>query len=655
MALNAEQKQFVEHNGKHLMVIGSAGSGKTHSLIKRVEHLIEKGVDPTRIFLSTFTNASVKEIQERLENDIGFEASLVEVSTLHSWGYRLIREFYSYNNNGGDKYINGKILFDFQLTKHYIDTLKEFDEDFQKAYNPFFFGQEIGKLKRIGLTPNGYEGILRDINDYNDYVASAGDDFVDDLVGIGYKEDILDFYKKSEERHIQNGTCDGDDLILEAYNILNRSSAFRKRIADKYDYILIDEAQDTSKLVHDILEMLKDTVKITLIGDSKQSIYAFNMAMSKMFLSFEERFNADVVALTKNYRSAKAIVEKANMITDQMSFTTPTRDHMEAFIDSDSNISLKMSDTLDEEASWIVRELQARLDNGEDISDTFILHRTNAQVLLIEQALFNNKIPYVNLSKSTILDNAMIAGIVGWLRILKDKKDNNAFKMCYNYPNRFLSKDFLSRVVKKNDQDTLVQTMLAKNFFIKNFEFKQIDDFQVMFQRLYKWFKEGKITEIIEYLYAEGKKKSNKTVVIEGVEVDMNNTPESIGREDVDMIIKSISDNGLDDFIAFTKNVRKKDGDGVVLRTVHSSKGLEAETVYVVGLNGEMFPHVKMMEMRDIPHGYEDFFGHPLEEELNLFYVAVTRAKTNLKLSCPLENANGQRCAPSIFAKYDWS
>lgn len=651
MSLNAEQKQFVEHDGKHLMVIGSAGSGKTHSLVKRVEHLIEKGTDPSRIFLSTFTNASVKEIKARLEADIGFEAMLVEVSTLHSWGYKLIREFYSYNNNGGDKYVNGQILFDFRLTKHYIDTLKEMGDDFQKAYNPFYFASEISKLKKIGITPDMYENILSSPI----YQSSFGDDMTDEVASSVHYSDVLEFYKASEKRHIENGTCDGDDLIMEAHSILNRSSAFRKRIGAKYDHILIDEAQDTSKLVHDILEMLKDNCNITLIGDSKQSIYAFNMAMSKMFLSFEERFDADVVALTKNYRSAQGIVDKANMVTQKMSFTTPERDHMEAFIKDDSSISLDIYDSLSEEATSIARQLKLRVDSGEDISDTFILHRTNAQVLLIEQALFNNKIPYVNLSKSTILDNQMIAGIIGWLRILKDKKDNNAFKMCFNFPNRFLSKDFLGRVIKKNDKDSLFSTMIAQNFFIKNYEFNSIQEFKTMFSKLYKMFKDDKIEEIINYLYEEGKKKSNKTVVIDGQEVDMNNTPESIGREDVDMIIKSIQENGLTDFIEFTKNTRKKDGKGVVLRTVHSSKGLEAEVVYVVGLNADMFPHVKMMEMRDVPNGYEEYFGHPFEEELNLFYVAVTRAKKVLKLSCPLENANGQVAKPSIFTRYDWS
>lgn len=654
--LNKEQQAFVNHDEKHLMVIGSAGSGKTHSTIQRVKYLVEeKGVDPEKILLSSFTNTGVKELKERIVGEIGLEGELVEMSTLHSWGYRMIKKYYSTNSNGGEKYINGRILFDFPLFMHYNKIFKQLPKQQQEDYNVQLFMNKIANLKKLGITPEMYANQLRlrtggiEYSGFEteaelaeaEYLASQTQDF---------EHDVLEFYRMSEEQHKEDATCDANDLIMEAYYVIKKSKNFRDWVCARYDHIMIDEAQDTSKLVHDILALLKDRVTITLIGDAKQSIYGFSMAVAKLFLSFEKEFNADVVSLKRNYRSNPDIVKRANQISDMMTFTSEDRDTMIPEKTGISEINVDLFDDLFSEANSIAKRLEERHLAGEDISDTFILHRTNAQVLMIEQALFNLNVPYVNLSKMTVLDNKIIAGIVGWLRVLADNKDNKAMEMCYNFPNRFLSKDFLKRAKDAvKGKQTLMDSIFEHNFYTKAYEFRACQDIKVYHTKLYKMFREGKINDIIEMLYVDGLIAEKAIVVVDGQETLVNDSPESFGQENVEMLKQTIEKNGLDNFIKFTKNVRSKDGEGVILRTVHSSKGLEADNVYIVGLNDNKFPHRGMMDARETPPEFEHLFGKPIEEELNLFYVAITRAKKNLYLSVPLLDEKGNDCIPSVF------
>lgn len=659
--LNKEQKAFVEHKEEHLMVIGSAGSGKTHSTIQRVRYLVEeKGVDPEKILLSSFTNTGVNEMKERIVDAIGLDGELVEMSTLHSWGYRMIKKYYSTNSVGGEKYINGRILFDFALFMHYNTIFKQLPREKQEDYNVQLFMNRIASLKKLGVTPEMYENQLRVRNSDDSETSALASAFMDEdeLAEIEYykeltsdfEQDVLWFYQQSEQKHKEDATCDANDLIMEAYYIINKSKNFRDWVCSRYDHIMIDEAQDTSKLVHDILALLKDRVTITLIGDAKQSIYGFSMAVAKLFLSFEKEFNASVVALKRNYRSNPEIVESANKISDMMTFTSLDRDSMIPEKKGDSKITVNVFNDLFQESNSIADELLERHLAGEDLSDTFILHRTNAQVLMIEQALFNRNVPYVNLSKMTVLDNKIIAGIVGWLRVLADKTDNKAMEMCYNFPNRFLSKDFLKRA-KEAKKTTLLEALFEHKFYTKAYEYRACQDIKVVYSKLRDMYVEGKIMEIIDYLYEEGLKKEKAVVKIDGDEVLVNDSPESFGEENVAMLKQTIEKNGLKNFIKFTKNVRKKDGEGVVLRTVHSSKGLEADNVYIVGLNDNKFPHRGMMDARETPMEYAHLFGAPIEEELNLFYVAVTRAKKNLYMSVPITDEKGNEHPPSVFIR----
>lgn len=662
--LNKEQTAFVNHNEEHLMVIGSAGSGKTYSTIQRVKHLVEvKGVEPDKILLSSFTNTGVNELRERISSELGLDGELVEISTLHSWGYKMIKKYYSTNSNGGEKYINGRILFDFPLYMHYNTIFKKLDSEKQKDYNVQLFMAKIANLKKLGVTPDMYANQLR-IRDNNgddneliafDTEAELADFEYNKSLIYDFEHDVLDFYKMSEEKHKQDATCDANDLIMEAYYIINKSKNFRDWVCNRYDHIMIDEAQDTSKLVHDILSLLKDRVTITLIGDAKQSIYGFSMAVAKLFLSFEKNFGANVVSLKRNYRSNPDIVDKANMISRMMTFTDEERDSMIPEKAGDSVITVNIHADLFEEANSIASQLEERHLNGEDLSDTFVLHRTNAQVLMIEQALFNRNVPYVNLSKFTVLDNKIISGIVGWIRLAKDKTDNEAMTMCYNFPNRFLSKDFLKRAkdARKSTQ-TLFDSISEHRFFTKPYEYRGCQEISVEYSKIRKMVLSGEIEKAIDYLYKEGLEREKMVVKIEGQEVLVNDSPESFGEENVEMLKQTIAKNGIDNFIEFTKNIRDKNGEGVILRTVHSSKGLEADNVYIVGMNDNKFPHRGMMSARETPPEFEHLFGAPIEEELNLFYVAVTRAKKKLHLSVPLTDEKGNDCAPSVFIRKGW-
>ena len=588
--LNEQQIKAVKHIDGPCLVIAGAGSGKTKVLTTRIAYLMEQGISDTNILAITFTNKAAKEMRERL--NVMVPGTRVFVGTFHSFGLKIIRE--NLELLGMDK--NFTILDSDDVLSLIKKIMKDLGMDI-KEISPYFVRNKISFIKNELLT----------------------DALLDKYFNTEVEKKVIEIYHEYLKVLKKNNSVDFDDLLKLPVELFKRNSDVLERYQEHYQYILIDEYQDTNEVQYKLSKMLADKYKnIFVVGDPSQSIYGFRGANFRNILDFEKNFkNTKVIKLEQNYRSTKNILDAANSVIKN----NKERKEMELYSTLGDGVKVKYLRSYDEkhEIALIVDEIKKLLKEGYTYQDIAIFYRTNAQSRNVEEVLLKNGFPYKVVGSYYFYNRKEIKDLLCYLRLINNTSDDVSLRRVINTPKRKIGNKSVLDLERRADAAGI--SMFDAIDSGKELEFKNI------ILELQQDALNLSLTELIDdVLDKSGLKR----------ELESEHTLEADLRLENLMEFKSITASyeartgsvNLGDFldeISLIADISEhQDDDNVItLMTLHSAKGLEFPIVFITGMEEGIFPHQNAFLEGDAG----------IEEERRLCYVGFTRAKERLYLT----------------------
>jgi DNA helicase-2/ATP-dependent DNA helicase PcrA len=589
--LNQEQQKAATLGNESAIILAAAGSGKTSTLTCRIGYLIENlHIRPSHILAVTFTNKAAKEMTNRLQK-MGINTQELWVGTFHGICHRILR--YHAEEVGLKK---GFYILDAQEQESFFKRLLRANNYDIKSINYKDLLDSINSYKERGMRPN-------QLNIHS------------------LERKIYELY---EENRLKENCVDFGELLLSVYDLFNKNSDILDSYAEKFEHILVDEFQDTNELQYKWLKLLASKHKnVFAVGDDDQSIYSFRGANPKNLDLFKKEFNAKLIKIEKNYRSDANILHAANAVIQnnqnrQGKNLVPTKK-------ANNLIFAYNAFNDEEESSFIAHEIKKLRRNNIQYKNMAILYRTNGQSRSIEKALTAQNIPYIVYGGFRFFDRQEIKHAMAYLRLAHNPLDNMAFLRVVNIPIRSIG----DTTVKKLEilaQEKGISLYEAFEFIDKKIQTK-IQPFIDVINYLVKACKNQRLPEMV------------KTIIVDSGLEEMYENDKKEGQERLDNLYELISaaevfvlenkNAAIEEFLAFSSletdiNSKKRDenADVVKLMTVHASKGLEFQTVFLTGLEESLFPHANSLGDND-----------SLEEERRLMYVAITRAKERLYIS----------------------
>lgn len=635
--LNSEQRKAAEHINGPMMVIAGAGSGKTRVLTYRIAHLINNDVDPFSILSLTFTNKAAKEMKERISKIIGDkEASNIWMGTFHSVFSRILRiecEKINYPRNF--------TIYDTQDSRSLIrEIIKSFNLD-DKVYKPATIYGRISAAKNNLIGPESYKQNMEIMGE-------------DSQAGRPMTGEI---YQAYADRCYRAGAMDFDDLLYKTNILLRDYPEVLHRYQHKFKFILVDEYQDTNFAQYLIIKQLGAVHQnVCVVGDDAQSIYGFRGADIGNILNFKQDYpDFDMFKLEQNYRSTKVIVNAANSVIaknkNQIQKTVWT-DNVDG-----EKIYLNKSMSDNDEGRFVSNSIfEIKNEEQAKHNDFAILYRTNSQSRSFEEALRKINIPYKIYGGLSFYQRKEIKDLLAYFRLAANQNDDEALKRIINYPARGIGKTTMDKLTIASAKFKAPMWAVIENPFeypseIPNAAQGKLNDFQTNIKSFTAQLDTKNAFEL-------GQEIAQSTGLLR--ELYSDKTPEGVARyENIQELLnglKEFSDdvdddnpdaiNTLPDFmvdVALLTDADKDDDDieKVSMMTIHASKGLEFDYVYIVGLEENLFPNQMALSSRE-----------DLEEERRLFYVAITRAKKRALLSYAITRYRwGQlsQCEPSRF------
>ena len=602
--MNEEQRQAVMTTEGPLLIMAGAGSGKTRVLTHRIAYLIdEKDVSPYKILAITFTNKAAKEMKERVKKIIGDESDVIWISTFHSMCVRILRR--DIDRIGIER--NFTILDPTDQRSVVKDILKRENID-PKKYDPRMFVAEISNLKNEMKSP--------------DDAIEAASDFMSMMISKVYAE-----YQRVL---LKNHALDFDDLIMTTIQLFERVPEVLDYYQSKFQYIHVDEYQDTNRAQYLLVKMLADKFKnICVVGDSDQSIYGWRGADIYNILSFEDDYkDAKTIFLERNYRSTKNILFAANEVIKNNTERKPKA----LWTDNDHGSKINYYKAMSEraEAEYIVSEILKKKRENYALSDMAILYRTNAQSRVIEETLMKSNISYTMVGGTKFYDRKEIKDLLSYLRLVANSNEDISFTRIINTPKRGIGPGALDKIITYAEHNGLSYfDALAEVDFIglpkKTTE--KLVEFYTMMDNLMKQQEFLSITELTQMLLdksgymkmLEAENTLESQSRIENIQEFMN-VPKDYEKD------TPVEEQSLINFLTDLQLVADVDNAdleaGVTLMTMHSAKGLEFKVVFIAGLEESIFPHSRSLNS-----------DSEMEEERRLMYVAITRAEEHLYLS----------------------
>ncbi len=610
--LNESQWGAVRECEHPLLVIAGAGSGKTRVLTYKIAYLLERGYAPWEVLALTFTNKAAKEMNERISSIVGVGKSRgLWSGTFHSIFARILRaesQFIGFESNF--------TIYDSSDARSLIKSIiKELKLD-DKTYKPSKVQGRISDAKNRLMLPQVY----------------AADTHMTSRDARDNMPDVHRIYTEYFKRCRTSRAMDFDDLLLYTFLLFDKAEEVRKKYAQRFRYILVDEYQDTNYAQHAIVNLLtKDNHHICVVGDDAQSIYSFRGANIDNILQFNRQYpEAITLKLERNYRSTQIIVDAANSIIRH------NKEQIEKTVFSENEkgdkILLMPSSSDKEEASKVIGHI-SRLHRSEDValSEIAILYRTNAQIRSFEDALREKNIPYRIYGGLSFYQRKEIKDIIAYFRLVTNLNDEEAFKRIVNYPARGIGNTTLQKIFTASrehnvslwavaEQPTQYGVALNKGTLSKLESFcNLITDFR---SRVTNMGAFDFATELLQYSGIkedlqkedgpEGQsKRENVEELLGAIRSFERDTTEETGRRTI-VISKFLQQSALQT----DADEQDDDTPKVTIMTIHSAKGLEFDAVFVTGLEDGLFPGSQAR-----------FFPREMEEERRLFYVAVTRAK----------------------------
>ncbi len=594
-----------------MIVIAGAGSGKTRVLTYRIAYLMQQGVDPFNILALTFTNKAAREMKERIAAIVGSsETKNLWMGTFHSVFAKILRV--EAHRLG---YPSNFTIYDTQDSQSVIRSLiKDMNLD-----------KDVYKYKQVYSRISSYKNSLITVKAYNNNPELQEADAMARMPQMGA------LYKNYVDRCFKAGAMDFDDLLLKTNELLTRFPEVLAKYQQRFQYILVDEYQDTNHSQYLIVRALSDRFQnICVVGDDAQSIYAFRGANINNILNFQKDYdNVQVYRLEQNYRSTKTIVNAANNVIEQ----NQNRLDKEVWTHNEpgEKIGVHRSMTDGDEGRFVANMIYDSVMNQHRPYDDFaVLYRTNAQSRSIEDALRKKDIPYRIYGGLSFYQRKEIKDVIAYLRLILNPKDEEALKRVINYPGRGIGDTTVSKlVVAANSSGRSIFEVLTQLQELKvpvNAGTRtKLDNFATLIQSFQVMNQQYNAFEIAEYvvrhtgLYQEIKKDGTPEGIarLENIEELLNGIKDFVeGQKELADTTGSLAEFLEDVALITDLDQEKDDGKKVSLMTVHLAKGLEFPVVSIVGMEEDLFPSMLSMNSRS-----------ELEEERRLFYVALTRAK----------------------------
>lgn len=623
--LNGPQREAVVTTEGPLLVLAGAGSGKTRVLTYRIANILEQDLAaPWEILAITFTNKAAAEMRERLAQLVGTRSRGMWVSTFHSMCVRILRA--DAERLGFTK--NFTIYDTDDLKRLYKDIMVELDID-PKRFPVNQLMNRISQAKNDLVTPGNF--------DAHDPVGKVAERV----------------YERLQERLRAANAFDFDDLLLYGYLLLKNHEDVREAYQDRFRYLMVDEYQDTNRAQYAITQLLAAKNRnIMVVGDDDQSIYSWRGADLRNILEFESDYpEAKVVKLEQNYRSVGNILAAANAVIAN----NQHRKEKRLFTDSGDGekISVYLATDERDEGRWIAGEIDRRRAEGTSYNNMAVFYRTNAQSRMLEDMLLRAGVPYRIVGGTRFFDRAEIRDVMAYLTLVVNPADDIAAKRVVNVPRRGIGKTTIERIDQYGremnmpfltaaelavvDPDIRASTRNAVGEFIQVIkdgatyggDLRKVVEMIIDKAGLIRALQDegtdearGRVENIQEFL----------GVVDEFVQThdaeESDFAAPTVGEDESAEPVRVLRGDSLADFIEWVRlrtdlDTVTEDGQAVTLMTVHSSKGLEFDCVWVAGMEETLFPH--MNSVGD---------AAAVEEERRLAYVAITRARKRLCLTC---------------------
>lgn len=622
--LNERQKEAVLATEGPVLVLAGAGSGKTTVLVNRIAYMIsEKHIRPWNILAITFTNKAAREMKDRIERLLGDTAKDMWIGTFHSVCVRILRSCIDLLG-----YSRDFVIYDTADTKTVMkECLRELDID-EKSFPVRNVLSIISNAKNDLMDAATFENVYK-----SDYRMSI----------------IAKIYYRYQTKLRKNNAVDFDDIILNTVKILSENPDVLSKYQDKFQYILVDEYQDTNNSQYLLINLLAQANRnLCVVGDDDQSIYKFRGANIGNILNFEDDYSdVQKITLDQNYRSTQNILDAANSVISNnkgrmgKSLWTSNGDGNKVFVYTGTNEY--------DEARYIARQIKKHFDEQGSFSDCAILYRTNAQSRVIEEMLMRESVPYKVLSGLRFYDRKEIKDIIAYLRVVYNPNDDVSLARIINEPKRKIGNATLEKARNiAREKETSLYDVISHADDYPEFKtaIKKLLGFSEIIQSLIKL----KDTVTIEDLTG---RILNDTGYMPAL--IMEDTTESKTRiENLGEFISVITEfekneetgNTLGEFLENISLVSDIDGydeneDSAVLMTIHSAKGLEFSIVFLSGLEEGLFPGMRSMESDD-----------DIEEERRLCYVAITRAKEQLYITKTISRTIHGKTMPTTASRF---
>lgn len=618
--LNESQRKAVEYIDGPSLVIAGAGSGKTRVLTYKIAYLLQQGVKPWSIMALTFTNKAAREMKERIGKLVGQElAQHLYMGTFHSIFSRILRAEAQHIG-----FTNNFTIYDESDSRSLIKTIvKEMGLD-EKVYKPASVHSRISMAKNNLMSAENY---ARDKELYQ----------ADQRAKMPRLGEIFITYV---QRCQQANAMDFDDLLTLTFKLFQEHEDIRKKYADRFDFLLVDEYQDTNHAqMRIVMQLCKEKERVCAVGDDSQSIYSFRGANIDNILSFQSRFKeAKLFKLEQNYRSTQSIVEAANSLIKHNSNQIPKNVYSKN--DKGERLIYKPAYSDKEEALIVCREIK-RIKRQDDCqySDFAILYRTNAQSRSFEEEFRKQGIPYRIYGGLSFFQRKEIKDVISYFRLVANPDDEEAFKRIINYPTRGIGNTTVAKIAAcaLDNHVSFWQVISSPEHYglgVNKGTLAKLESFRLM------------ISGFVEKSASMNAFDLGDTIVKEsGISADIyksgSRDPEDLARQEnleellggMQSFVEECREEGreqeayLTDYlqgVALLTDLDSKGDDDeprVSLMTVHASKGLEFPTVFVVGLEENIFPSAIVSTLRE------------LEEERRLLYVAITRAEKHCILT----------------------
>ncbi|MEF9951281.1 MAG: DNA helicase PcrA [Clostridium sp.] len=621
--LNDSQREAVETLNGPLLILAGAGSGKTRVLTYRIAHLIDNGVFPDNILAITFTNKAAREMKERIEALVDEKAKSIWVGTFHSICVRILRQHIE--KIGYDKTF---VIYDSSDQEKLVkECLKELNID-EKQFPAKGMLGNIGSLKD-------------NLIDWKK--------FKKENENVFEKKNTVLVYERYQKKLESNNALDFDDIIMKTVQLLNDNPDLLAYYHRRFNYILVDEYQDTNGAQYNLIKILAEGHKnLCVVGDDDQSIYGWRGADIRNILDFEKDYeNTKVIKLEQNYRCTKKILNAANCVIAN----NENRKNKRLWTENEDGETIKFykGNSDREESSFIADKLQSYINDGFSAKECAILYRTNAMSRILEESLMNRGVPYKIIGGLKFYDRKEVKDIIAYLRVINNPADAISLERIVNVPKRGIGDASVERVKEYALQidSSLYSTMIDIEEVpaLNKRAINAIEKFISIMNTLILSKDTMGVSEIIKEII-------DKTGYIEDLKaqqdkdkIDRVQNVQEFFSAAIEFETSDEEDTSLSAFLEKIALVSDQDNitddSRVTLMTLHTAKGLEFPIVFIAGFEEGIFPHFRALEDED-----------EMEEERRLCYVGITRAKKNLYLTCARQRLMFGRTsfnAPSSF------